>query len=126
MRFMLIAHADKNSETGQAPDPRLITAIGKLTEDLRRAGVLVVNGGLAPTSTGAKVQLSGGKVTVTDGPFTEAKEIIGGFAIVNVQSKQEAIELARRFYQIHAEILGPSYLATGEVRQMFDGPGCEG
>lgn len=125
MKFMLIAHADKRSETGAPPDSRLIAAIGKLTEELRRAGVLVGNGGLAPTSTGAKVRLSGGKVTVTDGPFTEAKEIVGGFAIVNVQSKQEAIDLAKRFYQIHAEILGTSYQATGEVREMFDGPGCE-
>jgi hypothetical protein len=120
---MLIAHADKNSETGAPPDPWLIAAIGKLTEDLRRSGILVGNGGLAPTSTGARVQLAGGKVL--DGPFTEAKEIIGGYAIVDVSSKQEAIELAKRFYQIHAEILGPSYQATGEVRQMFDGPGCE-
>jgi hypothetical protein len=85
-----------------------------------------LHGGLAPSSIGARVRLSGGKVTVTDGPFTEAKEIIGGFAIVDVKSKQEAIELAKRFYQIHAEILGPSYEATGEVRQMFHGVGCDG
>ena len=63
-------------------------------------------------------------MTVTDGPFTEAKEIIGGFAIVQVKSKEEAIELAKRFWKIHAEVLGPSYVGGGEVRQMFEPPDC--
>jgi hypothetical protein len=124
MKFMLTANATRDSEAGAPPDPRLIAAIGKLTEDLARAGVLVGTGGLAPSSTGAQVRLSGGKVTVTDGPFAESKEVLGGYAIVDVKSKKEAIELARRFWQIHAEILGPAYEGSGEVRQMFDPSDC--
>jgi hypothetical protein len=124
MKFMLIAHATKEFEAGAPPDPRLMAALGKLTEDLARAGVLVGGGGLAPSSQGARVRVAGGKVTVTDGPFTEAKEIVGGYAIVDVKSKAEAIEVARRFFEIHAEVLGPSYVAGGEVRPMFDPPNC--
>src|SRR5579872_1607180 len=120
MKFMLIAYATKNSEVGAPPDPRLMAAIGKLSEDMAKAGVLVSTGGLAPSSMGVRMRLSGGKLTVTDGPFTEAKEIIGGYAIVQVKSKEEALELAKRFWQIHADILGPSYEGAGEVRQLFD------
>jgi hypothetical protein len=122
MKFMLIANATKDSEAGVPPDPKLMAAIGKLSEELTKAGVLVGGGGLAPSSMGARLRLSGGKVTVTDGPFAEAKEIIGGYAIVEVQSKEEAIELAKRFWQIHAEVLGPSYVGGGDVRQMFEPP----
>jgi hypothetical protein len=122
MRFMLIAHANKDSEAGVPPNPKLMAAIGKLAEDMAKAGVLVGMGGLAPTATGARLRLSGGKVTVTDGPFTETKEIIGGYAIVQVNSKEEAIALARRFWEIHAEVLGPSYEGSGEVRQLFGPP----
>jgi hypothetical protein len=120
MRFMLIAMATQNSEAGCAPTRELMAAIGKLSEDMTRAGTLLEMGGLAPTSKGARLRLSGGKVTVTDGPFTEAKEVIGGYAIVQVQSKAEAIELSRRFLQLHADVLGPSYQAESEVRQFFD------
>jgi hypothetical protein len=128
MKFMLIAYATKESEAGLPPDPKLMAAIGKLSEDYAKAGVMVGGGGLAPSSLGARFRLAGGKVTVTDGPFAEAKEIIGGYAIVEVGSKAEAVELARRFFQIHADVLGPSYVAGGEVRQMFDpaGPGPGG
>jgi hypothetical protein len=124
MKFMLIANATKDSEAGLPPDPRLMAAIGKFSEDMASAGVLVGGGGLMPSSQGARFRLAGGKVTVTDGPFTEAKELIGGYAIVEVNSKAEAIELAKRFWAIHAEILGPSYVGGGDVRQLFDGPGC--
>jgi hypothetical protein len=85
-------------------------------------GILVETGGLMPSSTGARLRLSGGKVTVTDGPFAEAKELIGGYAIVQVNSRDEAIQLAKRFLQIHADTLGPSYEAVSDVRQMFEAP----
>jgi hypothetical protein len=124
MKFMLIANATKDSEAGKPPDPRLMAAMGKLTEDLTRTGVLVATGGLMPSATGVRTRLAKGKLTLTDGPFTEAKEIIGGYAIVDVPSKQEAIEIAKRFWQIHADILGPSYVGEGEIRQMFEGPGA--
>jgi len=120
MKFMLIAKATKDSEAGVPPDPRLMAAIGKLSEEMAKAGVLVATGGLAPSSMSSRVRLSGGKITVTDGPFAEAKEIIGGYAIVQVRSKDEAIELARRFWQVHADILGPTYVGDGEVRPLFD------
>jgi hypothetical protein len=120
MRFMLIAQCTKESEAGIPPKPELMAAIGKLSEEMMKAGVLVGMGGLLPTSMGARVRLAGGKVTVTDGPFAEAKELIGGYAIVQVGSKKEAIELARRFWQAHADVLGPSYEGGGEIRQMTD------
>jgi|ERR1700730_5561102 hypothetical protein len=120
MKFMLIANATKDSEAGVPPDPRLIAPIGELTEEMAKAGVLVGTGGLAPSSQGTRVRVKGGKVIVTDGPFIETKEIIAGYAIVNVQSKEEAIELAKRFWQVHVEILGPSYEGDGEIRQMFE------
>jgi len=118
MRFMLIAKSAPTDDCGS--NPELMAAIGKLMEEMTKAGTLLEVGGLASTSKGARLQLSGGKVTVTDGPFTEAKEVIGGYAIVQVQSKAEAIELSRRFLQLHADILGPTYELVSEVRQFFD------
>ncbi|HEY7637730.1 MAG TPA: YciI family protein [Gemmatimonadales bacterium] len=120
MRYMLIAKATQESEQGCTLKPELMAAIGRLTEEMTRAGTLLEVGGLAPTSKGARLVLSDGRVTVTDGPFAEAKEVIGGYAIVQVESKAEAVELSRRFLQLHADLLGPSYEAESEVRQFFD------
>jgi hypothetical protein len=120
MRFMLMTKADRNYEAGRPPSAELMAAIGKLTEEMAKAGVLVEAGGLMPSSKGARMRLEGGKTYLTDGPFAEAKEIIGGYAIVQVKSKQEAIDLARRFMEIHGEILGPSYEGESEIRQMYD------
>src|SRR5262245_4777100 len=119
MKFMLIANATKESEAGSPPDPRLMAAIAGFSDEMAKAGVLVSTGGLAPSSMGAKVRLSGGKVSVTDGPFAETKEIIGGYAIVEVNSKAEAIEVAKKFWQLHADVLGPSYEGGREIRQLF-------
>jgi len=124
MKFMLIANATKDSEAGAPPDPRLMNAIGKLSEEATRAGVLIGTGGLAPSSMGAKVRLSGGKVTITDGPFAETREIVGGFAIIDVGSMEEAIAFSKRFWQVHADVLGPSYEGGGEIRQLFHHSGC--
>ena len=130
MRFILMVKADKDYEAGVAPNPELYAAIGQLTQDMMRSGVLVEVGGLLPSSKGARVRVSGGKLTVTDGPFTEAKELIGGYAIVQVNSREEAIGLSKRFMLIHAEVLGPSYEGESEVRQLADigdfdsGAGC--
>jgi hypothetical protein len=87
---------------------------------MRKSGVLVSTGGLYPSAKGARLRLSGGKITVTDGPFTETKEMIGGYAIVRVNSKEEALELSRRFMQIHADVLGPGYELDAEARQMYE------
>jgi hypothetical protein len=119
MRFMLIAHGDKNFEAGVPPDPQLMMAIGQLSQEMTKKGVLVSQGGLGPTALGAKLELKNGTVTVKDGPFTEAKEIVGGFAIVDVKSKDEAVQMGREFLELHARILGPSHTMTSEVRRMF-------
>jgi hypothetical protein len=120
MRFMMITNATKDSEAGRPPDPRMMEAVVKATEELTKAGILVSTGGLHPSSQGASIRLAGGKVTVTDGPFTEAKEIIGGYAIVDVKSKAEVIEIAKRFWQLTADIMGPTYEGSGTILRMWD------
>jgi len=124
MRFMMMVKADKNYEAGLPPDPKLMAAIGKHVEEEMKTGVLVGNGGLLPSSMGARVRAAGGKLSVTDGPFSEAKELIGGYAIVEAKSKAEAIELAKGFMKIHVDVLGSSYEGECEVRQMFDPSHC--
>jgi len=126
MQFMMMVKADKDYEAGVPPNPQLLAAIGKLTDDMVKAGVLVNTGGLLPSSNGARVRVSRGKLSVTDGPFAETKELIGGYAIVKAASREEAIQLGRRFMELHAAILGPSYDGECEIRQLFDGPGCTG
>src|SRR5262245_47448268 len=87
MKFMLISYATKDWEAGQPPDPKLVAAIPRLFEKLPKGASLLSTGGLAPSSMGAMVRVAGGKVVVTDGPFSEAKEVVGGFAIVEAGSK---------------------------------------
>ena len=112
--------ANKDYEAGHPPSPELIAAVGKLTEEMMKTGVVKEAGGLFPSSAGARVRAAGGKLTVTDGPFTEAKELIGGYAILEAKSKEEAVELAKQFMKVHIDILGPSYEGECEVRQMYD------
>jgi len=88
------------------------------------AGVVLETGGLHPSSSGARVRVSGGKVSVTDGPFAETKELIGGYAIVQATSRQEAVELGKQFMQVHASVLGSAYDGECEVRQLFDAADC--
>lgn len=92
MRFLMTTSA------GDAPDEKMMTEMGRLVEELSRAGVLLATGGLG--QEGTRITSKGGQITVTDGPFTEAKEAIISFALIDVRSKEEAIELARRFWQI--------------------------
>src|SRR5437899_6971550 len=96
MRFMILVKANKNSEAGVLPDQKLLTEMGKYNEELVKAGVLLAAEGLQPSSKGARVKFSGTKRTVIDGPFTEAKELIAGFWLIQVKSKQEAIEWVKR------------------------------
>ena len=114
MRFMILVKADKNSEAGVMPDTRLLTAMGKFNEELVKAGVMKEGEGLHPSSKGARVRFAGGKTTVIDGPFAETKELIAGFWMWTVKSRQEAIEWARR---------SPFGLDSGaelEIRQVFE------
>jgi len=119
MKFMLITKATKDSEAGRPPDPRLMAAIGKLAEEMAIAGVLVDAAGLAPTSQGTRLRFSGGRLTQSEGPFANPNELMGGYAIVQVTSKGEAIEWSRRFLNAHADVLGPSYSGESEIRELF-------
>jgi hypothetical protein len=96
MRFMMIVKASKDSEAGVMPSQELLSAMGKYNEELMKAGVLLDGAGLQASSKGARVKFSGGKRTVIDGPFTETKELIAGYWIIQVKSREEAIEWAKR------------------------------
>ena len=119
MRFMMMV---KTAEPDGPPSPALQAAMGKLMGEMAAAGVLLDAGGLLPSAKGAILRLSRAQVTVTDGPFLETKELVGGFAVLEAASKEDAVELGRRFLQIHADTLGTSYEATLEIRQMADQP----
>ena len=111
MRFMVIVKADKNSEAGVMPDEKLLTEMGKFNEELIKAGIMLAGDGLHPSSKGARVRFSGANRTVIDGPFTETKELIAGYWIWQVKSKQEAIEWLKRAPFDGTEV---------EIRQLFE------
>jgi len=112
MRFMVIVKADKNSEAGILPDQKILTEMGKFNEELAKAGVLLAAEGLQASSKGARVKFSGGKRTVTDGPFAETKELVAGFWLWQVKSQEEAIAWVKRApFGDGAEI---------EIRQVFE------
>src|SRR5277367_527673 len=115
MKFMMIVKHKEGQ--GFLPQP-LMDAIAKLSAEAVQAGTMLGNGGLTPTAQGARVRLSGGQVTVTDGPFTEAKEVIGGFAQFELASKEEAVQGAVRFMELHKKHW-PGWEGETEVRQMF-------
>ena len=114
MRFMMIVKANKDSEAGVMPSNELIAAMTKYNEQMANAGILVDLSGLQPSSKGARVKFSGNEVTVVDGPFAETKELIAGYWVINVKSRQEAIEWAKRCPNPH----GSS--GEVEVRQFFE------
>jgi hypothetical protein len=115
MRFMAIVKANKESEAGVLPDPKLLADMGKFNEELSKAGVLLAADGLQASSKGARVRFSGTKRTVIDGPFAETKELIAGFWILQVKSKEEAIEWIKRCPNPFPE--GESEI---EIRQVFE------
>jgi hypothetical protein len=114
MRFMAIVKANKDSEAGVMPSKELLAAMGKFNEEMVKAGVLLAAEGLKPSSKGARVKFSGNKRTVVDGPFTESKELIAGFWLLQVKSKEEAIEWIKRS---PAPFEGESEI---EIRQVFE------
>ena len=118
MKFLTLV---QSSEKQGPPPPALMEAIGQLGVDATKNGTMVMSGGLFGSAQSARVRLAGGKVTVTDGPFTESKEIIGGFAIFELTSMKEAVQAAERFMELHRK-LWPGWEGTSEVRQMFDDP----
>jgi hypothetical protein len=119
MKFMLMINGDAAYEAGQPPNPQLMAAMGPYVEKMAQSGVLVETAGLLPTSHGSRMTVSGGAFTVTDGPFSEAKEVIGGYAIVEVESKEEALAVSRDFLQLHVDVLGSAYTAVAEIRPMM-------
>lgn len=121
MRFMmLVKHPEKPVPGDEvlAPPPKLIEEINKLSEQAVKSGAMIANGGLAPTAAGSRIRLSAGKITVLDGPFTEVKEIVGGFAIIEYGSREEAVEGARQFMELHRKFW-PGWEGETEVRQIF-------
>ncbi|MGZ4430095.1 MAG: YciI family protein [Gaiellales bacterium] len=112
MRFMILVKADDTTEAGVLPDEKILAAMGTYNEELVNAGVLLAGEGLHPSSKGARVTFSGAKPTVTDGPFAESKELIAGFWLIQVKSKEEAIEWVKR------APLGNG--AEVEIRQVFE------
>ena len=114
MRFMVMVKASAESEAGVMPSEQLLTEMGKFNEELVKAGVLLAGEGLQPSSKGARVRLSGGKRTVIDGPFPETKELVAGFWLLQVKSKEEAIEWVKRCPN---PMPGESEI---EIRQVFE------
>ncbi len=114
MRFMLLLKANQDTEAGVLPGPEVFAAMGRFNEEMVKAGVMLGGEGLQPSSKGARITFSGPKPTVIDGPFTETKELIAGFWLIQTRSKEEAIEWAKR------SPLGQGQEAEIEVRQIFE------
>lgn len=111
MRFMIIRKADEHTEAGELPTEEQLAAMIQYNEEMLKAGVLLDGEGLQPTSKGARVTFRGGRPTVTDGPFTEAKELIAGFTMIQARTKEEALEWVKRWPEPDAEL---------ELRQVFE------
>jgi len=111
MRFMVLVKANKDSEAGVLPNEKILTEMGKFNEELVKAGVMLAGEGLHPSSKGARVKFAGGKRTVIDGPFAETKELVAGFWLWQVKSKEEAIEWLKRAPFDETEV---------EIRQVFE------
>jgi hypothetical protein len=120
MRFMYIV---TSPQPMKAPSPALMEAIGRITEREVKAGRMIDNGGLMPLQQGARISIAGGKLSVTDGPFVEAKEVIGGYAIFELRDKAEALAMAKEFMQLHLDHM-PGWEGVCEMRAMI-GHGTE-
>jgi hypothetical protein len=124
MKYLtFIRNSESQRESG--PPPALMEAMGKFIERSMHDGTLVDTGGLLPSKEGVRVRLANGKITVKDGPFSESKEIIGGWAILNAKTKEDAVRIATEFMELHRKYW-PEFEGESEVRPMFDpgmGPG---
>ena len=116
MKFMVMV---KGPENAGPPPHALMAGIAKLGEDAAKAGVMVETGGLLPSAMGARVRISSGRVNVIDGPFAEMKEVVGGYAVYSVASKDDALEWTRRFMELHREHW-PGWEGEAEMRQIFE------
>jgi len=117
MRFLLMHKLDETKPEAFNPSPEFVASIGAFMEETTKAGVLLTAEGVLPSATGARVRHAGGSSTVTDGPFTEAREVIGGFALIQVRSKDEAVEWASRYAALFDDV-------EVEVRQVAEMSDC--
>jgi hypothetical protein len=120
MQFLMLIKVtnDTDYEAGKPPPPELEAAMGELIGEWSKAGAMVSAAGLRPTSQGARLRLTAGGVKVSDGPFTESKEVIGGFFILEAKDKAAAVEMTRRFVELHKQVLGADFQLECEVRQL--------
>ena len=118
MRFMMLIKAEEDAGPADGPSPQMMEEMGKLMDEMTKAGVLLDTAGLSPTKDSTQLHWDRGKLTVVDGPFTEAKEVVGGYAIVQAKSKEEAIEWTKRFARLHGE----DWTITCEIRQVEEPP----
>ena len=120
MQFLMLIKIANNTdyEAGKPVPPELETAMGELMGEWSKAGAMVSAAGLKPTSQGARIRINAGKVDVLDGPFAETKEVVGGFFILEAKDKPAAVEMTRRFVEVHQRILGKDFHLECEVRQL--------
>ncbi|MDQ0941358.1 MULTISPECIES: YciI family protein [unclassified Streptomyces] len=116
-RYLSLIRIDEQNAPAEGPSPELMERMGALLEEVTKAGVMLDTAGLTPTSEGTRVTWSGGKLSYTDGPFTESKEVIGGYAIMQCKDKAEALEWTKRFLQVHEDF----WTVTAEVREIAEG-----
>jgi hypothetical protein len=115
MQFLMTVKSDSRQTP---PTPELLAAVDKLTEKTMKAGVMLQTGGMDMDQRATHLSLAGGKIGKTDGPYAESKEMIGGYALVEVKSREEALALAREFLEVHAKVMGPTYAMETEIREM--------
>jgi len=120
MKFMMLVKADKDHEAGLPPNPAVLADMRPFMAGKMESGAVLEIGGLMPSKEGALLSAEGGALTVVDGPFTESKELIAGYAIIEADSREAAIALTREFMEIHLRTLGASYTGICEVRRMFE------
>ncbi|MFB7668553.1 YciI family protein [Kitasatospora sp. NPDC056138] len=116
-RFLTMIRIDEQHTPAQAPNPEFEQRMGALFEEITKAGVMLDTAGLTPSSDGTRVTWSGGRLSYTDGPFTEGKEVVGGYAILQAKDKAEALEWTKRFLEVHDEHM----TVTAELRQIAEG-----
>ncbi|NEA99930.1 YciI family protein [Streptomyces sp. SID13726] len=116
-RYLSMVRIDEQTAPAEGPSEALMQRMGELIEEMTKAGVLLDTAGLTPTSQGTRVHWEKGQLSVTDGPFTEAKEVVGGYAIVQAKDRAEAIEWTKRFLKVHEE----HWTVTCEVREIMEG-----
>ncbi|MFF8591354.1 YciI family protein [Streptomyces sp. NPDC015220] len=116
-RYLSIVRIDESTAPAEGPSPELMRRMGELIEEITKAGVMLDTAGLTPQSQGKRVRWEGGRATVTDGPFTESKEVVGGYALMQCKDMDEAVEWAHRFVKVHEEY----WTMSCEVREIAEG-----